>query len=89
MIIFTTGRGTPAGFPAVPVVKVVSNSGTFGRMTGDIDINAGTILDGDASIEEVGREIFQCVVETANGARTKAELNGECQFGIMKRFQSF
>ncbi len=89
IIVFTTGRGTPAGCPGVPVIKVVSNSATFGRMGDDIDINAGRILDGDASVEEVGREIFQCVVETANGAETKAERNGECQFGILKRFQSF
>jgi len=54
IILFTTGRGTPAGFPAVPVIKICSNSTTFKNMPGDIDFNAGTIIDEDKSIEQVG-----------------------------------
>jgi altronate dehydratase large subunit len=52
IILFTTGRGTPAGFPAVPVIKICSNSTTFRNMPGDIDVNAGTIIEQDKSIEK-------------------------------------
>lgn len=89
IIVFTTGRGTPAGFPAVPVIKVSSNTATFQTMKGDIDINAGTIVDGSRSINDVGREIFELILRTANGDLTCAEINRSSIFNCLKQNMTF
>jgi altronate hydrolase len=80
MIVFTTGRGSAIGFPTVPVIKVASNSYTFRRMPDNMDINAGTIADGDKTIQAVGREIFDAILRVASGERTKAEILGHHEF---------
>lgn len=80
LIAFTTGRGSAIGFPIVPVVKIASNTPLFGRMTGNMDLNAGRIADGDATIEQVGREILDLVIATASGRRSKAEQLGHAEF---------
>lgn len=80
LIAFTTGRGSAIGFPTVPVLKISTNSFTFRRMTGNMDINAGRIADGGASVEDVGREILQALLAAASGARTKSELLGHKEF---------
>ena len=82
VILFTTGRGTPAGFAGVPVIKVVSNSAAYKNMEGDLDVNAGTIIDSDKTTQEVGREIFELMVKVAGGELTKAEKNKQNQFAI-------
>jgi altronate dehydratase large subunit len=89
VILFTTGRGTPAGFPAVPVVKVCSNSTTFNNMPGDIDINAGTIIDEDKSIEQVGQEIYELTMRVASGELTCAEKNLSIPFNYLKQGPTF
>ncbi|MDP2919725.1 MAG: UxaA family hydrolase [Dehalococcoidia bacterium] len=89
LILFTTGRGTPAGFPAVPVIKVVSNSTTFKAMPGDIDVNAGAVLDEGKTIEEVGSEIFELTLKVANGLLTCAEVNRSAPFNILKQGPTF
>jgi altronate hydrolase len=80
MIVFTTGRGSAIGFPTVPVIKVASNSFTYRRMQDNMDINAGTIADGERTIQEVGREIFDTILRVASGERTKAEILGHHEF---------
>jgi altronate hydrolase len=80
MIVFTTGRGSAIGFPTVPVIKVASNSLTFRRMPDNMDINAGTIADGERTIQEVGREIFDMMLRVASGEKTKAEVLGHHEF---------
>lgn len=80
LIAFTTGRGSAIGFPTVPVVKIATNTQTFERMRGNMDVNAGRILDGEASIEEVGREIFERVLAAASGWRTTSETWGHHEF---------
>jgi len=80
MIVFTTGRGSAIGFPSVPVIKVASNSTTYNRMRDNMDINAGAIADGEKSVEEVGREIFDAVLRVASGERTCAERLGHKEF---------
>ncbi|MDQ2948045.1 MAG: UxaA family hydrolase, partial [Acidobacteriota bacterium] len=80
LIAFTTGRGSAIGFPSIPVLKIASNSHTYGRMTGNMDINAGRIADGDATIEQIGREIFEALLRIASGERTKAEQLGHHEF---------
>jgi altronate dehydratase large subunit len=82
VVIFTTGCGSPAGSPLAPVIKVVSNSNTYKKMPGDFDINAGSIIDSDKTIKEVGREIFELLVDVASGKQTKAEINKQYQFAI-------
>ncbi len=80
VIAFTTGRGSAIGFPSIPVIKIASNSFTYGRMTGNMDINAGTIADGEKTVTEVGREIFNMVLRVASGERTCAERLGHKEF---------
>ena len=74
--VFTTGRGTGIGCALGPVIKVASNS-QMGEFNGDIDINAGTILDRKESTEQVGRKIFQEILDVASGCKlTRAEESG-------------
>jgi len=82
--IFTTGRGTPTGSAIVPTMKVASNTAMYNNMAGNMDINAGTIVDGDESIEQVGRRIFEEMIRVASGKRTKAEILGHNDFGIQR-----
>lgn len=69
MHIFTTGRGTPYGLAVVPVIKVASNSGLAERWHDLIDIDAGRIATADASVEDVGWEIFRLILEVASGRK--------------------
>lgn len=80
LICFTTGRGSAIGFPSIPVVKVATNSNTYRRMTDNMDINAGVIADGEATVQEVGKEIFEMILEVASGQRTCAERLGHKEF---------
>ena len=67
--VFTTGRGTPFGLAAVPVIKVATRSDLARRWHDLMDLNAGTIADGSASIEEVGWQLFHLMLEVASGRR--------------------
>ncbi len=69
---FTTGRGSVYGCKPSPCLKVASNPVTYHRMEDDMDVNAGTILDG-ASVADVGRGIFELLLEVASGRKTKSE----------------
>src|SRR5580698_10627290 len=80
VIAFTTGRGSAIGFPTVPVIKIASNSNTYGRMRDNMDINAGRIADGEASVGDVGREIFDLLLRVASGERTASERLGHHEF---------
>ena len=74
--VFTTGRGSVYGCKPSPCIKVASNTPLFKWMDDDMDINAGTILDGLETIEEVGEKIFDKIVAVASGEKTKSELVG-------------
>jgi altronate hydrolase len=80
MIAFTTGRGSAIGFPTVPVLKIATNSALFDRMNDNMDVNAGRIIDGEASVEEIGREIFERLLQSASGMKTASELLGHKEF---------
>jgi len=80
VIAFTTGRGSATGFPSIPVVKISSNSSTYNRMPEDMDVNAGRITDGEATIEEIGAEIFDFVLRVASGETTCSEKLGHNEF---------
>lgn len=85
LIYFTTGRGSPAGNPIVPVVKVCSNSQTFSKINDNMDINAGTVIDGTKSISEVGEELFDYTLKVIGGEETKAERLKCREFAIRRR----
>jgi altronate dehydratase large subunit len=89
IMLFTTGRGSTAGFPGVPVVKISSNSGTYNKMPGDMDVNAGSIIDGEKTLEEVGREIFDLSIDVAAGKKTCAESNKSAVFNYLKQGPTF
>lgn len=75
VVCFTTGRGSCFGCKPVPTIKIATNTPMYNRMVDDMDINAGRILEG-ASIEEIGREIFEEVIAVASGKQTKSEAQG-------------
>jgi galactarate dehydratase len=69
MHVFTTGRGTPYGLAMAPVIKVASRSALADRWSDLIDIDAGSIATGDATIEQVGMKIFQLILDVASGRK--------------------
>jgi altronate hydrolase len=89
VILFTTGRGSVVGSVISPVIKVCANPDTYRRMSDDMDVDAGRILLGEASLDEVGAEIFDLVVATASGAATRSEALGHQEFQLgYKLFRS-
>jgi altronate hydrolase len=73
LVCFTTGRGSVFGCKPAPSIKLATNTPMFRRMEDDMDINCGTILDGDESVEACGQRIFEQMLKTASGAPTKSE----------------
>ncbi len=82
VVAFTTGRGTPLGAPTAPVLKISSNSRIYRLMNDNIDMDAGVIMEGTATIESVGEALFREIIEVASGKPTKAELLGHGEFAI-------
>ncbi|HVZ02322.1 MAG TPA: altronate dehydratase family protein [Dongiaceae bacterium] len=76
MICFTTGRGSCFGCKPSPSLKLATNSPMYRRMVEDMDINCGEIMDGGASVEEMGERIFRLILETASGKPSKSEALG-------------
>jgi len=86
LILFTTGLGTPTGNPIAPVVKISTNSNLAKRMPDIIDIDAGGIISGEKTIEQMGEMILDLSIQVASGEiRTKAELLGQDDFIPWKR----
>lgn len=80
LIAFTTGRGSAIGFPTIPVIKIATNSPMYRTMTDNMDINAGAIADGEKTVQQIGQEIFDLILEVASGRRTCAERLGHQEF---------
>ena len=76
LVCFTTGRGSAFGSKPAPTIKVATNSEMYARMTEDMDVNAGDILTGEATIESKGREIYEMFLRVASGEKTKSEAQG-------------
>ena len=75
-MMFSTGRGAPQSFSTMPVLKVCGNPNTYGRMRHDTDLNAGRIITGEKSIQEVGEEAFSAALEILSGRQTRNETLG-------------
>jgi altronate hydrolase len=73
VVVFTTGRGSVFGAKPTPSIKVATNTETFERMSDDMDLNAGRIVDGTATMAEVGDEIFELILRVASGQQTVSE----------------
>ena len=76
VLVVSLGCGAPQGFPTMPVLKVCGNPNTYERMSHDMDINAGRIITGEKSIEEVGEEAFSAILDLLSGKQTKNETLG-------------
>ena len=86
IVLFTTGLGTPTGNPIAPVVKIASNTTLFNKMGDIMDINTGTIIEGDETIEQAGRRILDYVIKVASGEiEVKAVKHGQEDFIPWKR----
>ena len=76
MICFTTGRGSMFGSKPAPTIKLASNTPMFTRLREDMDINCGLVIDGERTVQEMGQDIFEHILQAASGQRTKSELLG-------------
>jgi altronate hydrolase len=83
LLLFTTGRGTPLGFP-VPTVKISSNTAIAERKPHWIDFNAGALLDGAATMDELAEDLLALVLEVASGRPVNNELHGYREIAIWK-----
>jgi altronate hydrolase len=86
LVLFTTGLGTPTGNPIAPVVKISTNSRLTEKMPDIIDIDAGSIISGQKTLQQMGGEILDRIIQIASGEiKTKAELLGQNDFIPWKR----
>ena len=96
LLCFTTGRGSVFGCKPTPSLKLASNTPLYNRMADDMDINCGTIIDGDETVEEAGARIFEEMLAMASGKPTRSEspriwrrrvsaLAAECNFVVAYR----
>ncbi|MDP6730403.1 MAG: UxaA family hydrolase, partial [SAR324 cluster bacterium] len=76
MVCFTTGRGSVFGCKPVPSLKLATNSTMYRHIEEDMDVNCGEVLDGGKSIQEMGEQIFQLILDTASGKPSKSEAQG-------------
>jgi altronate hydrolase len=82
-VIFVTGRGSVVGSAISPVLKVCANPDTYDRMAGDMDVNAGRILKGAATLDDVGTEVYRKLVGLARGERSVSEELGHIEFVLV------
>ena len=84
VVVFSSGRGTPTGNPISPVIKITGNKLTFAKMEDNIDFDASPLIYGQRTLEELGDDLLQMVVDTANGKQTKAESLGFTEMAIAR-----
>lgn len=89
VVIFTTGRGTPAGSPIVPTIKISSNTALYKAMRDNIDLDAGTVLTGQDSVDSLGQKLLDELLEVCSGKLTKAELLRHSDFAIHRTGPTF
>ncbi|WP_429888510.1 UxaA family hydrolase [Heyndrickxia ginsengihumi] len=84
IVLFTSGRGTPTGSPIAPTIKISTNTAMFERMNDNMDINAGTVIEGKETPREVAARMLDEIVEVCSGKKTKAEILKQYDFGIWR-----
>ena len=86
VVLFTTGLGTPTGNPITPVVKIASNTILFKKMSDIMDVNTGTVIEGEETIEQAGARILDYVIQVASGEiEVSAVRHGQDDFIPWKR----
>lgn len=88
IVLFVTGRGSVIGSPVAPLIKITGNSSTFRKMVGDIDFDAGSVLDGRSSMDQAAAALASLVADTAAGSPTKPERLGHREYFIMYKHQN-
>lgn len=86
LILFSTGRGSVVGSAISPVIKICANPQTFRRMTDDMDIDAGRILEGAATLDQLGHEVYDSLMATARGKQTASESLGHQEFVLTYKY---
>lgn len=86
IMLYTTGRGSVAGSAIIPTIKVCANPITYKRMSADMDVDAGRVLEGRGTLPEVGDEIFDLVVKVAGGQKSKPEALGHREFELPYKY---
>jgi altronate hydrolase len=76
MVCFTTGRGSVFGCKPVPSLKLATNTAMYSKLTEDMDINCGLVVDGETDIAGMGERIFELILKTASGDQSKSEVLG-------------
>jgi altronate hydrolase len=76
MVVFTTGRGSVYGCKPSPSIKLATNTPMYERMSEDMDVNCGDIVDGTATVQQKGQQIFERVLRVASGEKSKSEALG-------------
>ena len=84
VVVFSSGRGTPTGSPIVPVIKITGNKLTFAKMEDNIDLDASPLIYGTKTLDDLGGELLQMVVDAACGKQTKAEALGYTEMAIAR-----
>lgn len=87
IVVFVTGRGSVIGSPIAPLIKVTGNNQTFRNMTDDMDFDAGRLLTGERTLDELGDELLALTVDVARGTLTKPERLGHREYFIMYKHQ--
>ncbi len=86
VVVFTTGLGTPTGNPIAPVIKMSSNSTLARRMPDIIDVDSGAVIRGEKTIQEMGEELFEYIIQVASGEiKSKADQLNQNDFIPWKR----
>ena len=83
VVAFTTGRGTPTGSPIAPCIKIATNSSLYERLADDLDVNAGSALEGEP-LAAIGERIYETILATAGGRLTAAERHRNGEFSISR-----
>ncbi len=86
VVLFTTGRGSVVGSAISPVIKVCANPETYRRMHEDMDVNAGRIVEGSASVDDIGEDIYQLVCRVAGGEQSRSEALGHQEFVLTYKY---
>jgi altronate hydrolase len=87
ILLFVTGRGSVIGAPVAPLVKITGNSETARNLAGDVDFNAGRLLTGEHTLDELGDELLALTIDTARGTPTKPEQLGHREYFVMYKHQ--